>query len=167
VSAFRPVILDESDGEEDALERGLALGYAGVSSKTCKGLFRSLSHKARLRGLHGAILSCEDLTTVPAHPLQQDLCLAAALGLSNAERNGHHYILPSGFLSGSEQRELLEETPSLYGVDASGAFRVRVTDGGFDLTEVNAAHGFGTATRPDWEALQPLDEFPTPMRRFP
>src|SRR5690606_2227942 len=38
VSAFRPVILDESDGEADALARGLALGYGGVSSKTCKGL---------------------------------------------------------------------------------------------------------------------------------
>jgi hypothetical protein len=154
VSAFRPVILDESDGEEDALERGLALGYAGVSSKTCKGLFRSLSHKARLRGVPGAILSCEDLTTVPAHPLQQDLCLAAALGLSNAERNGHHYIMPSGFLSPVEQRGLLEEYPSLYSADASGSLRVRIADGGFDLSEANAARAFGVSVDPDWDALE-------------
>ena len=32
VAAFKPVIIDESDGEDDALERALALGYAGVSS---------------------------------------------------------------------------------------------------------------------------------------
>jgi hypothetical protein len=157
VSAFRPVILDESDGEEDALERGLALGYAGVSSKTCKGLFRSLSHKARLRGVPGAILSCEDLTTVPAHPLQQDLCLAAALGLSNAERNGHHYILPSGFLSARECEDVLREHPSLYEADARGALRVRIADGSFHLSEVNAARGLGTSARPDWDALEQLD----------
>ncbi len=154
VSAFRPVILDESDGEEDALERGLALGYSGVSSKTCKGLFRSLSHKARLRGVPGAVLSCEDLTTVPAHPLQQDLCLAAALGLGNAERNGHHYIIPSGFLTAAEQRALLEECPSLYAEGPGGALRVRVADGGFRLTEVNAAKALGVASVPDWDALE-------------
>ncbi len=159
VSAFRPVILDESDGEEDALERGLALGYAGVSSKTCKGLFRSLSHKARLRGVPNAILSCEDLTTVPAHPLQQDLCLAAALGLANAERNGHHYIVPSGFLSDAEQAALLEECPSLYSAapgSPSGSLRVRIAEGGFHLAEVNAAKAFGTASLPDWGALKEI-----------
>jgi hypothetical protein len=162
VSAFRPVILDESDGESDALERGLALGYGGVSSKTCKGLFRSVSHAFRLHaakqaGRTGLIFSCEDLTTVPVHPLQQDLCLAAALGLSHAERNGHHYILPSGFLSETECREALAECPSLFEQNAAGALRVRVADGGFRLREVNAAHGLGTANRPDWSVLQSLD----------
>jgi hypothetical protein len=171
VSAFRPVIQDESDGEADALERGLALGYGGVSSKTCKGLFRSLSHKARLaagvhasrlsheksKGLPGLILSCEDLTTVPVHPLQQDLCLAAALGLNHAERNGHHYILPSGFLSARECRDALAECPSLYETNPGGDLRVRITDGGFRLAEVNAARGLGSAAWPDWESLQSLD----------
>lgn len=162
VSAFRPVILDESDGEADALERGLALGYGGVSSKTCKGLFRSVAHAHRLReaekaGRKGLIFSCEDLTTVPVHPLQQDLCLAAALGLPHAERNGHHYILPSGFLTGAECRAALAECPSLYEENAAGALRVRVTEGGFRLREVNAARGLGTACRPEWSALQSLD----------
>ncbi len=160
VTRWRPVILDESDGEADALERGLALGYGGVSSKTCKGLFRSLSHAARLRregeapgraGLAPLILSGEDLTTVPLLPLQQDLCLAAALGLTHAERNGHHYILPSGFLSATECRDALDEAPSLYAVSGpAGTLRVRITDGGFDLRDVNAAKGFGSATTPDW-----------------
>jgi hypothetical protein len=126
-------------------------------SKTCKGLFRSLSHKARLRGLPGAILSCEDLTTVPVHPLQQDLCLAAALGLPNAERNGHHYILPSGFLSPRECAEALRDHPSLYAADAKGALRVRIEEGGCRLSEVNAARGLGASARPDWDALEQIN----------
>jgi len=162
VTTWRPVILDESDGEGDALERGLALGYGGVSSKTCKGLFRSLSHAARLARENGKperagraplILSCEDLTTVPVLPLQQDLCLAAALGLTHAERNGHHYILPSGFLSAVECRDALDEAPSLYETSGpDGAVRVRIAGGGFDLREIIAAKGFGSACTPDWSA---------------
>jgi hypothetical protein len=158
VSAWRPVILDESDGEGDALERGLQLGYGGVSSKTCKGLFRSISHAARLQAERARtgrdlILSCEDLTTVPIHPVQQDLCLAAALGLTHAERNGHHYILPSGFLSASECAAALAEAPSFYEASGpEGALRVRIARGGFDLKEIVAAHGFGSATVPDWSA---------------
>jgi hypothetical protein len=165
VSAFRPVILDESDGEADALQRGLALGYGGVSSKTCKGLFRSLGHlatlaKARAAGRENLIFSCEDLTTVPVHPLQQDLCLAAAIGLPHAERNGHHYLRPSGFLTEAECRAALEAHPALYETTASGELRVRISPsengGGFDLRDVNSARGLGTALVPEWEALEEL-----------
>ena len=161
VSAFRPVILDESDGEADALARGLALGYGGVSSKTCKGLFRSVSHVAALAaaarpGRPAPILSSEDLTTVPVHPLQQDLCLAAALGLAHSERNGHHYIRPAAFLSEGEQREAFAAHPALYEHDAATGLRVRLADGGFDLADVNGARGFGTPRRPDLSALEPV-----------
>jgi L-alanine-DL-glutamate epimerase-like enolase superfamily enzyme len=166
VSAFRPVILDESDGEADALQRGLALGYGGVSSKTCKGLFRSLGHlatlaKARVAGRENLIFSCEDLTTVPVHPLQQDLCLAAAIGLPHAERNGHHYLRPSGFLTAAECKAALEAHPALYETTPSGELRVRIspseTGGGFDLRDVNAAKGLGTALVPEWEALEKIE----------
>jgi hypothetical protein len=161
VSDFKPVILDESDGEADALRRGLDLGYSGVSSKTCKGLFRSVSHAATLaaearKGRAGLILSAEDLTTVPVHPLQQDLSLAASLGLTHSERNGHHYILPSGFLTGDEQAQALRECPSLYENDPRAGLRVRLANGGFDLREVHEVHGFGSATAPDFSALEPF-----------
>jgi L-alanine-DL-glutamate epimerase-like enolase superfamily enzyme len=167
VTAFRPVILDESDGEADALERGLALGYGGVSSKTCKGLFRSLGHlatlaKARAAGRENLIFSCEDLTTVPVHPLQQDLCLAAALGLAHAERNGHHYLRPSGFLTEAECRAALDAHPALYETTAAGELRVRITPhangGGFDLRDVNNARGLGTELMPEWDALEEIKE---------
>lgn len=161
VSVFKPVILDESDGEADALRRGLDLGYSGVSSKTCKGLFRSVSHAAalaaeRAKGREGLILSAEDLTTVPVHPLQQDLSLAAALGLTHSERNGHHYILPAGFLTEAERRAAALECPSLYETDSRAGLRVRIANGGFDLREVNGVHGFGSATSPDFTALAPF-----------
>ena len=47
----RPVIIDESDGEIDAFVRARALGYAGVSSKACKGFYKSLVNLARCRAL--------------------------------------------------------------------------------------------------------------------
>jgi hypothetical protein len=166
ISAFRPVILDESDGEADALERGLALGYGGVSSKTCKGLFRSLSHLARLARAKREtgreyLFSCEDLTTVPVHPLQQDLCLAASLGLTHAERNGHHYIRPAGFLTAAECAAVQAECPSMYDTDPVNGLHVRIAPdvngaGGFDLREVNRAKGLGTSLVPEWDALEKL-----------
>ena len=48
-AAYRPVIIDESDGELDAFPRARALGYAGVSSKNCKGFYKSLINLARCR----------------------------------------------------------------------------------------------------------------------
>ncbi len=161
VAAFKPVIIDESDGEADALERALELGYAGVSSKMCKGLFRSVSHFLKLReveaqGRTGLILSSEDLTTVPLLPLQQDLSLAAALGLTHSERNGHHYIRGFEFLSQAEREDALRNYPSLYEPDPVSGAKVHVEQGGFRLGEVNAAQGFGASTIPDWEAMEPI-----------
>ncbi len=43
----KPVIIDESDDALDAFPRAKELGYRGVSSKTCKGLYKSLINRAR------------------------------------------------------------------------------------------------------------------------
>ena len=45
----KPVIIDESDDSLDAFPRAKALGYRGVSSKTCKGLYKSLINAARCK----------------------------------------------------------------------------------------------------------------------
>src|SRR5262249_14245803 len=87
----KPVIIDESDGRDDAVDRALELGYKGISAKNCKGVFRTL-HSFRRSLESGAILSSEDLMNIPVVPLHQDLCVAAALNLPHSERNGHHYI---------------------------------------------------------------------------
>src|SRR5690606_9892301 len=41
LAALMPTIIDESDGDLDAFPAARALGYRGVSSKTCKGLYKS------------------------------------------------------------------------------------------------------------------------------
>jgi hypothetical protein len=155
-SAFRPiekpVIIDESDGTDEVVDRALALGYGGISVKLCKGLYRALHSFARTRA-RGAILSSEDLMNIPVVPLQQDLCLAAALGIDHSERNGHHYIRAFDFMSAREREAALREFPSLYRPDPPS---VRIVDGALDLSEVNKC-GFGTVSEPDWYHLEEVD----------
>lgn len=162
VASYKPVIIDESDDSDIALDRALALGYSGVSVKTCKGVFRSVSHYLQLRRVHAEthrrlILSSEDLTTLPVHPLQQDLCLAAALGLEHSERNGHHYVRAFEFMTEAERTDALSDYPSLYEGDADTGVRVRIADGALALEQVNSAAGFGSQSFPDWPALQMLE----------
>src|SRR5688500_13966519 len=118
ISAFKPVIIDESDGSDEAVERALALGYGGISAKNCKGVFRTLHSYRHIRRLESrggrAILTSEDLTNVPVVPLHQDLCVAAALGIPHSERNGHHYIVGFRYLTAPEREAALREFPSLY-----------------------------------------------------
>jgi hypothetical protein len=160
VTAFKPVIIDESDGSDDSVARALSLGYRGISAKNCKGVFRTL-HSYRTIKEHEAkgeispILSSEDLTNAPVVPLHQDLCVAAALGIRHSERNGHHYIIGFDFLSPSEREAALREFPSLYAARPQGSPVVRIEDGFLSLKELNRI-GFGTASEPDWEYLEPV-----------
>lgn len=160
VSAFKPVIIDESDGSDESVARALSLGYQGISAKNCKGVFRTL-HSFRTikeieaQGKPSPILSSEDLTNAPIVPLHQDLCVAAALGIRHSERNGHHYIIGFDFLSPREKEDALREFPSLYRVREQGSPVVRIEDGFLSLKELNQ-HGFGTASEPDWESLEPV-----------
>ncbi len=152
----KPVIIDESDGTDDAVDLALARGYGGISAKNCKGLFRTL-HSFRRVKESGAILSSEDLMNIPVVPLQQDLCVAAALGIPHSERNGHHYIRAFEYFSEREREAALREYPSLYqgGVNQRGSFAptVRIVDGALDLREVNA-FGFGVRSEPDWDMMK-------------
>jgi len=152
----KPVIIDESDGTDEAVGRALLLGYRGISAKNCKGVFRTL-HSFRRASESGAILSSEDLMNIPVVPLHQDLSVAAALGIAHSERNGHHYIRAFEYLSPREQEAALREFPSLYRTRESGAPVVRIERGELDLREINA-HAFGVISEPDWEALEPAGE---------
>jgi hypothetical protein len=172
ISRFKPMIIDESDGDDETVERALALGYQGISAKNCKGVFRTLHSYLALKvaeesGKPALILSSEDLTNVPALPLQQDLCVAAALGISHSERNGHHYIVGFDFLSPREREDALREFPSLYVVRAAreGANPVvRIENGYINAADINL-RGFGAGSEPDWDALEPvrLPEIPADM----
>jgi hypothetical protein len=151
LSRLKPVIVDESDGTDDAVDRALALGYAGISAKNCKGVWRTLHSFIRTRE-RNAILSSEDLMNTPVVPLHQDLAVAAALGIGHSERNGHHYIRAFEYFTPREREAALREFPSLYRADPAG---VRVEDGALDLREVNAV-GFGVRSEPDWDGLESL-----------
>ena len=47
IASSKPLLIDESDATLDAFPAARALGYSGVSSKSCKGLYKSLLNAAR------------------------------------------------------------------------------------------------------------------------
>ena len=96
-----PLLIDEADGTDDAFAIALDLGWSGTSVKSCKGVFRSIRNAALARR-RGAILSAEDLTCQPGLAWAQDGVMAATLGLTDAERNGHHF---AGGMQGATEAE--------------------------------------------------------------
>jgi len=152
-----PVEIDESDAEIGVFPRARALGYRGVSSKSCKGFYRSLLNRARIARWSAEdgiryFLSAEDLTTQGGIALQQDLVLAALGGTGHVERNGHHYVDGMAGAPAAEQQAFLAAHPDLY-ADAGGRARLSIRGGRLAIGSVLAAHGLGTALTPDWSAM--------------
>jgi L-alanine-DL-glutamate epimerase-like enolase superfamily enzyme len=114
-----PIIIDESDAELDSLSQALTRGYAGTSFKSCKGIFKAIANKNLARrsrhssGL-GIILSAEDLTTIGPVSLMQDLAVVATLGISDVERNGHHYFRGLSMFPQNVQQHVLHHHGDLY-----------------------------------------------------
>ena len=158
LSARRPVIIDESDGELDTFVTARARGYRGVSSKSCKGFYKSLINRARCAkwnaepGGPPMFMSAEDLTTQAGVSVQQDLALVALLGLEHVERNGHHYVNGMAGLPAPEQSAFLRAHPDLYARTA-GAVRLHILDGTLAIGSL-ACPGFGTAAEPEWSSLR-------------
>ncbi|MDO9708726.1 enolase-like domain-containing protein [Paracraurococcus lichenis] len=155
LAAARPVIIDESDGPLDAFPRARALGYAGVSSKSCKGIWRSLLNLARCHAWNAAggryFLSGEDLTTLPGVCLQQDLALVALLGLAHVERNGHHFVAGFAGRPKAEAVRFLEAHPDLY-ADTPRGPRLRIRDGVLEIGSLETP-GLGATVEPDLAAM--------------
>ena len=160
LAAFKPVIIDESDGTLDAFPRARALGYAGVSSKTCKGFYKSIVNAARCaqwnRQTPGAayFLSGEDLTIQAGLALQQDLALVTLLGIEHVERNGHHYVNGMAALPAAEQERFLAAHPDLY-ERSHGAVRVAICEGRIALGSLGCP-GFAAGAEPDWSSMQAM-----------
>ena len=141
--------IDESDGTKDSFLEARAQGYLGVSSKSCKGFYRSLLNRMRVEQWNaetagGYFMSAEDLTTQAGIAVQQDLALAALIGLGHIERNGHHYVDGMQGASGTENAAWLSAHGDLY-ADHSGRARLRIADGELSLDTVLAAKGLGVA----------------------
>lgn len=150
-----PVILDESDDHDEALDEGLALGYGGISSKACKGLYRSLRNAAEIAARPGTILSGEDLTCQAGLAVQQDTLLAASLGVTHVERNGHHYVDGFGIAPAAEAEAFATAHPGLY-TRQHGRVRLQVQHGRLDLRSLHGP-GFARAAEPRWDTLMPIE----------
>jgi hypothetical protein len=149
-----PVILDESDDHAGALEAGLALGYRGISSKACKGIYRSLHSAHRIAQDPNLLLSGEDLTCQAGLAVQQDTLLAASLGVQHIERNGHHYVDGFGTAPVAEAQAFADAHPGLYDTTV-GRPHLAVHGGQLDISSMHTT-GFASAATPDWRSLQAI-----------
>ena len=155
-----PVIIDESDGTLDTFIAARERGYTGVSSKTCKGLYKSILNAARCAKWNAEanasrfFMSAEDLTTQAGLAVQQDLALVNFLGITHVERNGHHYVNGMAALPEGEQRAFLAAHPDVY-EQSHGAVRLRINQGRIALASLDCA-GYASAAQPDFNAMQPV-----------
>jgi L-alanine-DL-glutamate epimerase-like enolase superfamily enzyme len=155
VDLGKPVIVDESDGELDSFVRARDCGYHGVSSKTCKGFYKSLLNAARCRLWgDGYFMSAEDLTTQAGLSVQQDLALVNLLGIAHVERNGHYYVNGMAAQTDSEQQAFLDAHPDVY-ERSHGAVRLKIRSGRIALRSL-ACEGFASAAAPAFEAMTAL-----------
>jgi hypothetical protein len=160
LAKYRPLIIDESDGELSTFPEALKLGYAGVSTKNCKGFYKSILNASRVAKLGaGHFMSAEDLTTQPGVSVQQDLALVSLLGLTHVERNAHHFIDGMASVSESEQASFLKAHPTLYDRQPGKPVRLKVSDGKINLTSLGCA-GFAVGADVDFKALRSMPAAP-------
>jgi hypothetical protein len=164
--ASRGFIIDEADDSYDAFPAARALGYRGISSKSCKGIYKSIVNATRAAkwSADGAdyFISGEDLTCQAGLAVQQDLALGALIGVTHAERNGHHYVDGFAETPALEAQAFLAAHPDLYVRDGE-TIRLAIHDGDL-LTGSLTAPGFASAVQPDWSTLTPLQR---PTARIP
>lgn len=157
-----PIIIDESDATLHSCPRAMGGGYAGTSHKNCKGVFKGVANACliehRRRGGAAVLLSCEDLCNLGPVALLQDLAVVAALGVSHAERNGHHYFAGLSMFPEPVQSQVLALHADLYRQHRRGFAMPHVHRGQFLVGSVNAAP-FGVALDLDTEQFTPLDQW--------
>jgi hypothetical protein len=161
VSARKPMLIDESDEDLDSFKRAVELGYRGTSTKACKGLIKALANAALTRRLdEGAghlFISGEDLTNIAIVPLHQDLTHLAALGISHAERNGHHYVRGLAHLSAREREMCRSAHASLYR-EKDGLMALDIVGGQIDLRSLQRP-GLGVGEAVEAQSMTPLEDW--------
>ncbi|UPJ60858.1 hypothetical protein [Bradyrhizobium sp. 192] len=166
--AARGFIIDEADDSYDSFPAARALGYRGISSKSCKGLYKSIVNATRAAkwttGAETFFVTGEDLTCQAGLAVQQDLALGAFIGVTHAERNGHHYVDGFGDTPSAEAQAFAAAHPDLY-ADAGQGIRLSIHNGDLLTGSLHAA-GFATSVHPDWSALRPLEQ-PKSLQEYP
>jgi L-alanine-DL-glutamate epimerase-like enolase superfamily enzyme len=156
--ARRDIIIDEADDCYDAFPAARALGYRGISSKSCKGIYKSLLNATRAAMWttedERYFVTGEDLTCQAGLGVQQDLALGALIGVTHAERNGHHYVDGFADTPAAEAEAFLSAHPELYIRDGN-CIRLAIHDGDLKTGSLTSP-GFATGVHPDWSALSPL-----------
>ena len=161
MSRIRPVIIDESDGTLGSFLTAREKGYFGVSTKSCKGLYKSMINAARCEvwneriGREQYFMSAEDLIIQSGLSLQQDLTLAAFLGIAHIERNGHHYVDGFATCGVTEASAFTASHPDLY--DGTPP-RLLIQSGRMSLQSCGAAIGFSTSIIPDTAADKKMED---------
>jgi L-alanine-DL-glutamate epimerase-like enolase superfamily enzyme len=162
LARLRPVIIDESDGELASFPAALKLGYAGVSSKNCKGFYKSILNAARVAKLGaGHFMSAEDLTTWPGTSVQQDLALVSLLGMTHVERNAHHFIDGMSFAPEAEQQAFVAAHPDLYEKRDGKPARLRAVGGTLALGSLGVP-GFAVGAEMDFKSMKPMTKAAPP-----
>ena len=149
-------IIDEADNSYNAFVAARALGYRGISSKSCKGIYKSVINATRAAkwstGSEKFFITGEDLTCQAGLSVQQDLALGALIGITHTERNGHHYVDGFGDTPADEANAFLDAHPDLY-TRAGHQVRLAIHDGDL-LTGSLTAPGFAAGVHPLWPTMQ-------------
>ncbi|MBV9864112.1 MAG: hypothetical protein JO316_02060 [Abitibacteriaceae bacterium] len=158
-----PVIIDESDDALDAYRRALEIGYSGTSHKNCKNAFKSVANLARSRRIQEQtgqprLMSAEDLTNIGIVALQEDLTALSSLGITHAERNGHHYFRGLSHLSPEDQQRARRATPDLYS-QGEDYVRLNITEGDISCHSLHQTVGLGVAAWPQLENFMAIEDF--------
>src|SRR5471032_217566 len=156
LARMRPVIIDESDGELSSFPTALPLGYRGVSSKNCKGFYKSILNAARVAKLgNGYFMSAEDLTTLPGVSVQQDLALVSLLGMTHVERNAHHFVDGMSYAPLGEQQAFASAHPDLYEIKDGHPARLKAPNGRIALGSLNVP-GFAVGAEMDFRSMRTM-----------
>ena len=151
-------IIDEADDSYDAFPAARALGYRGISSKSCKGLYKSIINATRAAKWstddERFFVTGEDLTCQAGLSVQQDTALGALIGVNHAERNGHHYVDGFGDTAPTEAEAFLATHADLY-QRRENSIRLAIHGGELSTASL-AAPGFATGVHPTWSAMAPL-----------
>jgi hypothetical protein len=157
-----PMEVDESDADITVFPKARALGYRGISTKSCKGFYRGLLNRARVVKWNAEaredrfFMSAEDLTTQGGVALQQDLALATLVGATHIERNGHHYVDGMAGAPQAEQDAFLSLHGDLYARAPNGRVRVSIRAGSLALGSLAQTPGLAVGVMPDWHAMTPM-----------
>jgi hypothetical protein len=151
-------IIDEADDGYDAFPAARALGYRGISSKSCKGIYKSVVNATRAAKWNTDserfFVTGEDLTCQAGLGVQQDLALGALIGVAHAERNGHHYVDGFGEAPAAEAESFLAAHPDLYFRDEN-TIRLLIRSGELSTASLTSP-GFAARAHPIWSQMAPL-----------